>query len=287
MVIRAGNYVRINVLYEAEPPPEITWMKDNESISRFIQIINSEGCSRLVIPTSKRSDSGIYTVVAKNNVGEASFDIDVLVTDEPKPPGAVELEQIVHGKVIVSWEASPDQELDNRLHYMVAEHNSKTRTWHNVADRIFNNSFTASNILPGTEYRYKIYAKNDMGSSEPSVSPIWGANGNKLSMKTNMTVAVSFERPPSILVPLKVHSPPKGYQLYMTCAIRGCPRPTVMWHLNDVCINDDSNYYITNSYGVCSMYILRVRPKDAGVYRVVAVNSFGKAECATEVVVKD
>ncbi|XP_055773959.1 immunoglobulin-like and fibronectin type III domain-containing protein 1 [Salvelinus fontinalis] len=287
MVIRAGNSVRIKVFYEAEPPPEITWMKDNEPVSSFIQIINTEGCSQLVIPSTKRSDSGTYTIVAKNKVGEASFDIEVLVTDEPKPPGAVELEQIVHGKVIVSWEASPDQELDNRLYYMVAEHNSSTRMWYTVADRIFDNSYTANNIMPGREYHFKIYAKNDMGMSDPSMSPTWGINSNRISINTNTPVEVSFEKPPSVLVPLKVHSPPKGFQMYMTCAIRGCPTPSVTWHLNNVCINGDSNYYITNSYGVCSMYILRVRHKDAGEYKVVAVNSFGKAECSTKLVVKD
>ncbi|XP_064814447.1 immunoglobulin-like and fibronectin type III domain-containing protein 1 [Oncorhynchus masou masou] len=287
MVIRAGNSVRIKVLYEAEPPPEITWMKDNEPVSSFIQIINTEGCSQLVIPSTKRSDSGNYTIVAKNKVGEASFDIEVLVTDEPKPPGGVELEQIVHGKVIVSWEASPDQELDNRLYYMVAEHDSSTRMWHTVADRIFDNSYTANNIMPGREYHFKIYAKNDMGMSDPSMSPTWGINSNRIPININTPVEVSFEKPPSVLVPLKVHSPPKGFQMYMTCAIRGCPTPSVTWHLNNVCINGDSNYYITNSYGVCSMYILRVRPKDSGEYKVVAVNSFGKAECSTKLVVKD
>lgn len=97
---------------------------------------------------------------------------------------------------------------------------------------------------------------------------------------------VCFERPPSILVPLKVHTPPKGYQLYMTCAVRGCPTPSVSWYLNDVCINSDSNYYITNSFGVCSMYILRVRSKDSGEYKVVAVNSLGKAECSTKLIVR-
>lgn len=97
---------------------------------------------------------------------------------------------------------------------------------------------------------------------------------------------VSFERPPSILVPLKVHAPPKGYQLYMTCAVRGCPTPTVSWYLDDVCINFDKDYYITNSFGVCSIYILRVRSKDSGVYKVVAVNSFGQAQCSTKLAVR-
>ncbi|XP_071759957.2 immunoglobulin-like and fibronectin type III domain-containing protein 1 [Centroberyx gerrardi] len=289
IVVRAGNSVRVKVNYEAEPPPEITWLKDDEPISPWINVINIEGMSQLVIPSSKRSDSAIYTIKAKNSVGEAAFDIEVRVTDEPKTPGPVELEQTVQGKVVVSWAPSPDQELDDRLYYVVAEHNSNTRVWKTVADRLFSNTYTADNILPGREYHFRIYAKNDMGLSDPSESPTWGVNSNRVQMISNggIPMEVNFERPPSILVPLKVHAPPKGYQLYMTCAVRGCPTPTVTWYLNDVCINADNNYYITNAYGVCSMYILRVRPKDSGEYKVVAVNSFGKAECSTKLMVRD
>uniref|UniRef100_A0AAY4E528 Ig-like domain-containing protein n=1 Tax=Denticeps clupeoides TaxID=299321 RepID=A0AAY4E528_9TELE len=92
--------------------------------------------------------------------------------------------------------------------------------------------------------------------------------------------------PPSILVPLKVHTPPKGYQCYMTCAIRGCPAPHVSWYLDGICISGDKHYYITNAHGVCSMYILRVSTSDSGEYKVVAVNSHGKAECSTKLRVK-
>ncbi|KAL0191571.1 hypothetical protein M9458_014269, partial [Cirrhinus mrigala] len=93
---------------------------------------------------------------------------------------------------------------------------------------------------------------------------------------------ITFERPPSISVPLKIRSTPQGYQLYMTCAVRGFPTPHVAWYLNNVCINSNNNYYITNAYGVCSMYIIRVGPEHSGEYKVVAVNSFGKAECSTK-----
>ncbi|XP_060899394.1 immunoglobulin-like and fibronectin type III domain-containing protein 1 isoform X2 [Labrus mixtus] len=289
IVVRAGISARVKICYEAEPPPEITWLKDNEPISPWINIINTEGMSQLVIPSSKRSDSAIYTIIAKNSVGEASFDIEVRVTDEPKSPGPVELEQTVHGKVLISWAPSPDQELDDRLFYMVSQHDSNTRMWKTIADRLLTNTYTANNILPGTEYHFRIYAKNDMGLSDPSQSPTWGVNSNRVQNTSNggNSTEVCFERPPSILVPLKVHTPPKGYQLYMTCAVRGCPTPTVSWYLNGICINSDNNYYITNSFGVCSMYIMRVRPNDSGEYRVVAVNSLGKAECSTKLIVKD
>ncbi|XP_044204739.1 immunoglobulin-like and fibronectin type III domain-containing protein 1 isoform X19 [Thunnus albacares] len=289
LVVRAGNSVRVKISYEAEPPPHITWLKDDEPIAPWINVINTEGMSQLVIPSSKRSDSAIYTIKAKNSVGEAFFDVEVRVTDEPKCPGPVELEQTVYGKVAVSWVPSPDQELDDRLYYVVSQHDSNTRMWKTVADRLFANTYTAHNILPGIEYHFRVYAKNDMGLSDPSQSPTWGANSNRVPISSNgvSSMEISFERPPSILVPLKVHTPPKGYQLYMTCAVRGCPTPNVSWYLNNTCINSDKNYYITNSCGVCSMYILRVRENDGGEYRVVAVNSLGKAECSTKLTVRD
>lgn len=102
-----------------------------------------------------------------------------MLPDEPKTPGPVELEQTVHGRVVISWAPSPDEELDDRLHYMVSQRDSETRVWKTVADRLFSNTYTANNILPGIEYHFRIYAKNDMGLSDPSQSPTWGANSNR------------------------------------------------------------------------------------------------------------
>lgn len=68
--------------HQAEPPPEITWLRDDEPLSPWVQVINTEGMSQLVIPSSKRSDSAVYTIKAKNSVGEAFFDVEVRVTGE-------------------------------------------------------------------------------------------------------------------------------------------------------------------------------------------------------------
>uniref|UniRef100_W5LBA6 Immunoglobulin like and fibronectin type III domain containing 1, tandem duplicate 4 n=1 Tax=Astyanax mexicanus TaxID=7994 RepID=W5LBA6_ASTMX len=283
MVVRAGNSARIKIDYEASPPPEIQWLKDNEPVSSWFNIVNIEGSSMLIIPSSQRSDSGIYTIVAKNSSGKTSFDIEVRVTDEPKRPGPVALEQVVHGRVIITWAPSPDEELDDRVHYMIAAHDSSCRVWRPIADRLFCTTYT-TNVQSGQEYHFKVYAKNDVGLSEPSESPTWGVNNT--STFTSLPAMITFERPPSILVPLKVHTPPKGYQCFMTCAVRGCPTPYVSWYLDNICINSNKHYYITNAHGVCSMYILRVQPDDGGEYKVVAVNSFGKAECSTKLKVK-
>uniref|UniRef100_A0A9J7ZQ99 Immunoglobulin like and fibronectin type III domain containing 1, tandem duplicate 4 n=1 Tax=Cyprinus carpio carpio TaxID=630221 RepID=A0A9J7ZQ99_CYPCA len=286
MVVRSGNSIRIKINYEASPPPDITWLKNGEPVSPWNKIIHADGTCTLVIPSSKYSDSGVYTIVAKNSSGQASFDVEVRVTDEPKPPGPVALEQVVYGKVIITWSPSPDHNKDDRLHYMLEEYNSNTRIWRRIADHLLCTTYTTS-IQPGQEYHFKVYAKNDMGVSDPSESPTWGKNNNKVPMPSTVSAVVTLERPPSILVPLKLHTPPKGYQCYMTCAVRGCPSPYIAWYHNGICINSDNNYYITNASGVCSMYILRVGHEDSGEYKVVAVNPFGKAECSSTLKVKD
>lgn len=99
--------------------------------------------------------------------------------DEPKPPGPVELDENVPGTVTISWTASPDEKRDDRLHYMVTKRDSVKTAWHTVADHIFNNKFTACNIMPGREYQFRVYAKNDMGSSKPSESAKWLISAKK------------------------------------------------------------------------------------------------------------
>ena len=99
--------------------------------------------------------------------------------DEPKSPGPVELLQTVHDKLVVSWAPSPDQDLDDRLYYVVSQHDSHMRVWKTAADRLFTNTYTVNNILPGIQYHFRIYAKNDMGLSDPSQSPPWGINSSR------------------------------------------------------------------------------------------------------------
>lgn len=96
-----------------------------------------------------------------------------LILDEPKPPGSLDLDENVPGTVTLSWAPSPDEKRDDRLHYMVTKRDSVKRAWHTIGDRIFNNRFTVCNIMPGREYKFRVYAKNDMGCSKPVESPKW------------------------------------------------------------------------------------------------------------------
>uniref|UniRef100_A0AAY4BQA8 Immunoglobulin like and fibronectin type III domain containing 1, tandem duplicate 2 n=1 Tax=Denticeps clupeoides TaxID=299321 RepID=A0AAY4BQA8_9TELE len=281
VVMRAGNTLRVHVAFEASPLPDITWLKDGAPVARHVTVTNSAKGSQLLIPTAERSDSGIYTIMVKNLVGQETFNIEIRVTgkaaNDPKPPGPVELEQSVPGTVTLSWTPSPDEKRDDRLHYMVAKRDSVKRTWRTVADHLYNNKFTAANILPGREYFFRVFAKNDMGFSEPTEAPTWGTTKKreKFTLVFAESKPLNLQTSPDFLVPLKMHAAPQGYECYMTCAVRGNPAPHVTWYRDNMSLNTNANYYITNVCGVCSMLILRVGPNDRGEYRVVAENNLG------------
>ncbi|KAL3974731.1 centrosomal protein [Sarotherodon galilaeus] len=282
-VVRAGNSVRITVNFEASPRPAIIWLKDNVPVTKRITISNSDGSSQLLIPSSERSDSGIYSILVKNLVGQETLSAEVRVTDDPKPPGPVELEENVPGTVTVIWEPSPDEKRDDRLHYTVSKLDSTKRSWVTVADRLFNNKFTVCNIMHGREYHFRVYAKNDMGISAPSESPTWGVEKKKEKFLVSVPTIKDCDLrcAPSFIVPLKLHTAPKGYECYMSCAVKGNPKPRITWYRNHISLNTNTNYYISNTCGVCTMLILRVGPKDMGEYSVIAENSLGRAECST------
>lgn len=89
------------------------------------------------------------------------------------------LDENILGTVTISWISSPDEKRDNRLHYMVKKRDSLKQTWRTVADNLFNNKFTVVNILPGREYNFRVFAKNDIGLSPPSESPVFEAKKEK------------------------------------------------------------------------------------------------------------
>uniref|UniRef100_A0A8C9W802 Immunoglobulin like and fibronectin type III domain containing 1, tandem duplicate 1 n=1 Tax=Scleropages formosus TaxID=113540 RepID=A0A8C9W802_SCLFO len=282
-VVRAGNSTRININFEASPWPEVTWLKDGLPVPKHITITNYEGTSQLLIPSAEHADSGIYSIIVKNLVGQETLSVEIRVADEPKPPGPVELEENVPYTVTLSWAPSPDEKRDDRLHYMVSKRDSDKMTWNTVGDHIFNNRFTVCNILPGRKYKFRVYAKNDMGMSDPAESPPWEISAKKEKFILNLPESkeCNLQSPPKFLVPLKLHSAPEGYECFMTCAVRGDPAPHVTWYHNNISLNTNANYYITNTCGVCSMLILRVCPNDMGEYKVIAENPLGRAESST------
>ena len=53
-------------------------------VSKRVTVSNSDGSSQLLIPSSERSDSGIYSILVKNMAGQETFSTEVRVTGKTK-----------------------------------------------------------------------------------------------------------------------------------------------------------------------------------------------------------
>jgi V8-like Glu-specific endopeptidase len=53
-------------------------------VSKHVTITNSDSGSQLLIPMSERSDTGVYTILLKNMVGQETFNVEIRVTGKNK-----------------------------------------------------------------------------------------------------------------------------------------------------------------------------------------------------------
>ncbi|XP_006144748.1 myosin-binding protein C, fast-type [Tupaia chinensis] len=94
-----------------------------------------------------------------------------------------------------------------------------------------------------------------------------------------------FRTPPKFLTPLIDRVVVAGYPAPLNCAVRGHPKPKVVWMKNKMEIGEDPKFLMTNYQGVLTLNIRRLSPFDAGTYSCQAVNELGEAlaECKLEV----
>ncbi|XP_038677035.1 immunoglobulin-like and fibronectin type III domain-containing protein 1 [Scyliorhinus canicula] len=289
MVIKEGNSIRVRMPFEASPPPQVVWLKDGFPLSEQAMVTSTSDDTQLIIPVSQRSDSGIYCVTLKNLYGQESFWFEIRVTDVPKPPGPVTLGENVPFTVTVSWEPSKDEPLDDHVCYVVMKRDSSRLTWHTVGENIYNNKFTDINIVPGRNYYFRVLAKNDMGCSESSdTREPWCISKQRepFTLKLPNYKAQNNMSAPEFIAKLKTHFTPSGCDINMTCAVKGCPRPEVTWLKDNIAITDTANFWSTNVYGVCSLYIFGASSKENGEYTAIAENSVGRAMTSTRLVVR-
>lgn len=89
-------------------------------------------------------------------------------TARPQAPGPVHLQENVPGTVTAEWEPSPDEARGVPLHYAVLMRSAAHGPWREVADRVHTTRFTFLGVVPGHEYHFRVVAKNELGTSEPS-----------------------------------------------------------------------------------------------------------------------
>nr|XP_032836792.1 immunoglobulin-like and fibronectin type III domain-containing protein 1 isoform X5 [Petromyzon marinus] len=290
MRVKAGNTVRLKVLFTGSPAPEADWLKEGVRLSTRVAITSTSGSSQMLIPCAALKDSGHYTLVISNEAGSETHSIFMKVIDVPSSPGHVSLVEKVPGTVTVCWSASRDEVTDDELTYTVLRREVNNKVWTEIGDHINNNSFTVTDSVTGQPYMFRVVAVNSVGRSYPSESKEpWSL------MRRREPVGLVMPRyrgwneasAPAFLVPLRSHVVTRGTECRMSCAVRGCPRPIVTWFKGGQSLWGSQRACPTETVGVCSLLLPVVDFEDAGMYTVHAQNPHGKTECSASLDVKD
>lgn len=109
--IKAGEPLDINIPMVGTPTPTVEWTKDDAPVRQIptITITSDDDHTQLLIPSSKRGDSGKYTISAKNEYGEANATVNVTVIDKPSAPeGPLEYPRVTKTSVQLQWKPPKD-----------------------------------------------------------------------------------------------------------------------------------------------------------------------------------
>ncbi|XP_071359708.1 immunoglobulin superfamily member 22-like isoform X3 [Trachinotus anak] len=292
MVVRAGMSLCLHFSFIASPPPVVTWFKDGILTTGKEVITKSRNNSQFLISSSQRSDSGIYRAHLKNDYGEAHYDVNVRVTDFPRPPKNLCLEEEVPGTVTLQWDHSPDLvDDDEGAHYVILKRDTSTASWFTVAERVFSSKYTVTGLLPGRKYYFRVIAQNSIGDSDPldSKEPLIIAKEKECISSLRLKEYASPPRQvkPTFLLPLKDHAVRKGHDCTMSCAYQGMPTPQACWYKGELKISDSPRFWHSTANGVCTLVIPTCGAKDGGEYTLVLENPLGMAKCSCKLVIFD
>lgn len=88
ITVKVGLTVTLDVNVIGEPPPNVTWFfKDKEIVSDdTIRVDNIDYNTKFFILKTKRAHTGKYVIKAKNEVGEDTADVEIIVIGKPSKP---------------------------------------------------------------------------------------------------------------------------------------------------------------------------------------------------------
>lgn len=101
---RKGTLYKITALVTGFPEPEIIWQHDKniiESNETRIQIKREQNLVVFEISNVERTDSGKYTIIAKNDAGETSVELKLKVIDKPEKPTALDIVEVKKDSVVI------------------------------------------------------------------------------------------------------------------------------------------------------------------------------------------
>lgn len=171
-VLRTGQLLRMEADIKGEPPPKVTWTLKEQTLRNTdrLKIENEDYKTSFVLQKVQRSDTGIYTVTARNDSGVDTVEVDVLVISKPsKPKGPLKVSDVTADGCKLKWEAPEDDGGEPLKGYLVERMDTDTGRWVPVTTTK-TPECDVTGLNEGKDYQFRVKALNSEGESEPLVT---------------------------------------------------------------------------------------------------------------------
>uniref|UniRef100_A0AAX7VZW9 Myosin-binding protein C, fast-type n=1 Tax=Astatotilapia calliptera TaxID=8154 RepID=A0AAX7VZW9_ASTCA len=285
---KVGEKINLTIPFQGKPRPVANWFKDGKPLDeKMVNVRNSNVDSILFIRSAEREHSGTYELVLKIENMEDRASINIRIVDKPGPPLNVKATDVWGFNAALEWDPPKDDGNCDISGYTIQKADMKTKEWFTVYEHNRRTNCTVSDLVMGNEYMFRIYSENLCGlSEEPRMSKntaVIGKTGLELKSKPYKEKDMCCS--PKFTQPLMDRSVVAGYSTAISCAVKGFPKPKIVWMKNKMIIGEDPKYLMQNNQGVLTLNIRKPSTFDGGKYSCMAVNELGKdeVECTLDV----
>ena len=170
IVIRSGQFVKFDVDVKGEPAPTLQWFFAGSPLEAKdrIKIDSSEHNTKLSIGDTIRKDTGVYTLVAENSVGQDEATVEVSILAKPGKPNLIEVSNVHKEGCKVAWEKPKDDGGLPITGYILEKMEVGSGKWAPAGKcDAGKNEMDVTGLEPGKKYHFRVKAVNDEGEGEP------------------------------------------------------------------------------------------------------------------------
>ncbi|KAG8434139.1 hypothetical protein GDO86_012491, partial [Hymenochirus boettgeri] len=285
---KVGEQVNLVIPFQGKPRPLVTWAKEGQPLDpKQVSIRTSEADTILFIRSAERSHSGKYELSVQIENMKDIATINIRIVEKPGPAQVVTVKEVWGFNALLEWQPPKDNGNSEITGYTIQKADKKTMEWFNVYEHNRQTRCTISDLIMGNEYYFRVFSENICGLSEnPGVS-----KNTAYIQKTGLVYKPmdykerDTSMAPKFLTPLIDRTVVAGYSTALNCAVRGHPKPKVIWMKNKIEIRDDPKFLMKHNQGVLTLNIRKPSPFDGGTYTCRAINELGEAQvdCKLEV----
>lgn len=169
LVVKAGLPVSLDIKIFGEPPPTVQWFfKDAEIVpDENVRVDNVDYNTKFFIMRTRRPQSGMYVIVAKNEVGEDRAEVDITVLGKPSTPkGPLDVSDITKHGCKLKWKKPEDDGGAPIDHYEIEKLDPLTGQWV-PCGKSTEPEANITGLQEGKPYKFRVRAVNKEGESEP------------------------------------------------------------------------------------------------------------------------